>query len=154
MFVWKWKWKWLILGRAGLTWTYRRQYASTSWQLWDSNSPPLGSEAWPLLTAPSVWTMIVWKKTRHKPLLWQVDYNCIKIGLQVLWVVLITTSTMIHSDQDGEFDNKIMDALTKWFGAINTRTTSYHPASDGMNRRCNRMLISMLSLYVDKHLSD
>ncbi len=33
--------KWCILGRTGLTWTYRR---------------PLGSEVWPLLTAPSMRT--------------------------------------------------------------------------------------------------
>ncbi len=50
--------------------------------------------------------MFVWKRTRQKSLLWQVDFNYIKI------VVLITTPTMIHSDQDGEFNNKIMDALT------------------------------------------
>ncbi len=53
--------------------------------------------------------MFVWKRTRQQPLLWQVDYNCINIGVQVLIVVLITTSTMIHSDQDGEFNNTIMD---------------------------------------------
>ncbi len=70
----------------------------------------------------------------------------IKIGVQVLIVVLITTPTMIHSDQDGELNNKIMDAFTKWFGAIKTRMTSYHPASDGMNEKYNRTLISMLSL--------
>ncbi len=40
--------KWLILGHTGLTWIYQRQYARTRWQLWDSNSRPLDSEAWPL----------------------------------------------------------------------------------------------------------
>ncbi len=34
--------------RTGLTWTYRRPYAHTRWQLWGSNARPLGSEAWPL----------------------------------------------------------------------------------------------------------
>ncbi len=29
--------KWFILGRTGLTWTYRRPYARTRWQQWDSN---------------------------------------------------------------------------------------------------------------------
>ncbi len=29
--------KWFILGRTGLTWTYRRPYARTRWHLWDSN---------------------------------------------------------------------------------------------------------------------
>ncbi len=37
-----------ILSHTGLTWTYLRPYAHTRWQLWGSNSWPLGSEAWPL----------------------------------------------------------------------------------------------------------
>ncbi len=38
----------------------------------------------------------------------------IKIGVQIPIVVLSTTPTMINSDQDGEFNNTIMDALTKY----------------------------------------
>ncbi len=30
--------KWFILGSTGLTWTYRRPYTHTRWQLWDETS--------------------------------------------------------------------------------------------------------------------
>ncbi len=48
--------KWCILGR--ISHGHRRPYVRTKCQLWDLNSRPLVSEAWPLITVPSVRTPV------------------------------------------------------------------------------------------------
>ena len=51
--------------------------------------------------------------------------------------------SVIHSDQGREFENKIMQELCILCGSHNTRTTPYHPESDGMVARFNRTLLMM-----------
>ncbi len=66
--------KWFILGHTGLTWTYRRPYASTRWQMWDSN--PWLLDSWSL--APTHCTIGVDRLylEAHKQSHWyQVLYN-------------------------------------------------------------------------------
>ena len=45
---------------------------------------------------------------------------------------------VIHSDQGREFENKIMQELCIICGSHKTKTTPYHPESDGMVERFNR----------------
>ena len=52
---------------------------------------------------------------------------------------------VIHSDQGREFENKIMQELCILCGSHKTRTTPYHPESDGMVERFNRTLLMMLA---------
>ena len=52
---------------------------------------------------------------------------------------------MIHSDQGWEFENKVIQELL--CGAHKTRTTPYHPESDGLVERFNRTLIMMLAMF-------
>ena len=47
---------------------------------------------------------------------------------------------VIHSDQGREFENKIMQELCILCGSHKTRTTPYHPESDGLVERFNRTL--------------
>ena len=54
---------------------------------------------------------------------------------------------MIHSDQGREFENKVMQELCLLCGAHKTRTTPYHPESDGLVERFNRTLLMMLAMF-------
>ena len=61
---------------------------------------------------------------------------------------------VIHSDQGREFENKIMQELCILCGSHKTRTTPYHPESDGMVERFNRTLLMMLAMFAGKNRED
>ena len=63
-------------------------------------------------------------------------------------------SSVIHSDQGREFENKIMQELCILCGSHKTRTAPYHPESDGMVERFNRTLHMMLAMFVGKNRDD
>ena len=50
----------------------------------------------------------------------------------------------LHSDQGRQFESKIFAELSKLAGIRKTRTTPFHPRSDGQVERFNRTLLSML----------
>ena len=62
--------------------------------------------------------------------------------------------SVIHSDQGREFENKIMHELCLLGGSHKTRTTPYHPESDGMVERFNRTLLMMLAMFAGKNRDD
>ena len=62
--------------------------------------------------------------------------------------------SVIHSDQGREFENKIMQELCLLCGSHKTRTTPYHPESDGMVERFNRTLLMMLAMFAGKNRDD
>ena len=45
--------------------------------------------------------------------------------------------SVIHSDQGWEFENKVMHELCTLVGSHKTKTTPYHPESDGLVERFN-----------------
>ena len=61
---------------------------------------------------------------------------------------------MIHSDQGREFENKVMQELSLLCGAHKTRTTPYHPESDGLVERFNRTLLMMLAMFAGENWDD
>ena len=61
---------------------------------------------------------------------------------------------VIHSDQGREFENKVMHELCILGGAHKTKTTPYHPESDGLVERFNRTLLMMLAMFAGEHKDD
>ena len=55
----------------------------------------------------------------------------------------------IHSDQGAQFESNLFSELCKLLQIEKTRTTPYHPQSDGMVERFNRTLTKMISMFVD-----
>ena len=50
----------------------------------------------------------------------------------------------IHSDQGKNFQSKLVTELMKLAGIRKTRTTPFHPRSDGQTERMNRTILTML----------
>ena len=58
----------------------------------------------------------------------------------------------IHTDQGKNFEAKVIREICHLLGVTKTRTTPYHPQSDGLVERFNRTLLEMLSTTVaDEH---
>ena len=56
----------------------------------------------------------------------------------------------LHSDQGKEFDNAMVHKLSELLGTVKTKTTPYHPRSDGLVERFNRTLFAMLAMFVSQ----
>jgi cleavage and polyadenylation specificity factor subunit 1 len=54
----------------------------------------------------------------------------------------------VHTDQGRNFYGKLFAEICKLLETTKTRTTAYHPASNGMIERFNRTLGSMIKSFV------
>ena len=61
---------------------------------------------------------------------------------------------VIHSDQGRQYESQLMSEVCKLLQIQKTRTTPYHPHSDGMVERFNKTLATMLSAYVSENHRD
>ena len=61
---------------------------------------------------------------------------------------------IIHSDQGRQFESELFHEMCKILQIEKTRTTLYHPHSDGMVERFNKTLATILSMYVEENHSD
>jgi len=57
----------------------------------------------------------------------------------------------LHSDQGKQFESQLLKEVCTILRIDKTRTTPYHPQSDGLIERFNRTLLSMLSTTADEH---
>ena len=60
----------------------------------------------------------------------------------------------IHSDQGRQYESELFSEMCRVLHIKKTRTTPYHPQSDGMVERFNKTLVTMLSAYVNEHHSN
>ena len=60
----------------------------------------------------------------------------------------------LHSDQGPEFDSALVHEVCKLLRIHKTRTTAYHPQSDGQVERANRTVRSMLTALVNEARDD
>uniref|UniRef100_A0A8C0XU21 Integrase catalytic domain-containing protein n=1 Tax=Cyprinus carpio carpio TaxID=630221 RepID=A0A8C0XU21_CYPCA len=65
------------------------------------------------------------------------------------WVCRFGAPRIIHTDQGRNFESRLFKEVCQLLNIYKTRTSPYHPQSDGMVERFNRTLASMLSLFVD-----
>ena len=61
---------------------------------------------------------------------------------------------VIHSGQGRQYESQLMSEVCKLLQIQKTRTTPYHPQSDGMGERFNKTLATMLSAYVSENHRD
>ena len=61
---------------------------------------------------------------------------------------------VIHFGQGWQFENHLIQELCLLLGAHKTRTTPYHPASDGLVERFNRTLLMLLAMFAGEHRDD
>ena len=60
----------------------------------------------------------------------------------------------IHSHQGRNFESALFAEICQLLGIKKTRTTPYHPQSDGMVERFNRTLETQLSKFADENQED
>lgn len=60
----------------------------------------------------------------------------------------------IHTDQGREFESQLFKLVCNLLGIEKTRTTPYHPQSDGLEERFNRTLRQMISIFVSENFDD
>ena len=60
----------------------------------------------------------------------------------------------LHTDQGRNFESKMVEEMCKILEIDKTRTSPYHPQSDGMVERFNRTLEAMLAKYVSENHED
>ena len=57
----------------------------------------------------------------------------------------------LHTNQGRNFESKLFHEMCQLTGVVKTRTTPFHPQSDGQTQRMNRTLLQMLRCTADKH---
>ena len=73
----------------------------------------------------------------------QTAHNTANLLLQY-FVYRFGIPRRLHSDQGGSFEAKIIKSLCEIHGIQKSRTTPYHPESDGITERFNSTLLNML----------
>jgi len=60
----------------------------------------------------------------------------------------------LHTDQGRQFESHLMSEVCKLLGIHKTRTTPYHPQSDGLVERFNWTMLNMLAACAKDNLFD
>lgn len=70
-------------------------------------------------------------------------------------ILLLGIPEVIHTDQEAQFESKLMKDQCRLLGVAHTHTTPYHPQANGMVEKENRVLgDSLRTLLLDKKQTD
>ena len=69
------------------------------------------------------------------------------------FICCFSVPRQLHSDQGAQFELQVITEVCKLLHIDKSRTTAYHPQSDGLIERFNRTLIQMLATCADTHHS-
>ena len=67
------------------------------------------------------------------------------------WICRYGAPAALHSDQGPQFESNLFKDLCRMMDVTKTRTTAYHPQSDGMVERFNRTLEAMIATSISDH---
>ena len=71
-----------------------------------------------------------------------------------VWIARFGCPQQITPDQDRQFEARLFKTLATITGSSLTRTTAWHPASNGMMERLHRQLKAALMCHVDEHWAE
>jgi hypothetical protein len=66
------------------------------------------------------------------------------------FIVTFGCPLKIHTDQGKNFDGNLFSALCEALEVAKTRTTPYHPSSNGQMERYNTVVMQMVRCYIEK----
>ena len=58
----------------------------------------------------------------------------------------------VHTDQGAQFESNLFQALCRILEISKTRTTPYHPASNGQVERYNRVILQMIRCHIEERI--
>ena len=67
------------------------------------------------------------------------------------WICRYGAPAALHTDQGSQFESRLFQSLCTMLDITKTRTTPYHPQSDGMVERFNRTLEAMIATSISDH---
>ena len=70
------------------------------------------------------------------------------------WIKRYGCPIEIHSDQGWQYESDVFKEMCQLLEINKTRTTPFHPRSDGMIERVNRTVNDRLSKYIKRHQKD
>jgi len=75
-------------------------------------------------------------------------------GDDPLFVCQFGVPDSLHTDQGKNFDSMLIKKVCRLLGIDETRTTAYHPQSDGLVECLNRTILGMLSTVLEEDFRD
>ena len=88
------------------------------------------------------------------PPTWPTSWDC---GQDICsWICLSVWSPPLelHSDQGPNFESALFQEVCRLFEIVKTRSSPYHPSSNGLVERFNRTLAALIRSYLESRLHD
>ena len=84
------------------------------------------------------------------------DQTAVTVASALVEEVVCTfgSPTYVHSDQGRQFEGTVYQEMCKLLGIKKTRTTPYHPESDGVVECYNKILARLLNAFVNEEQTD